>query len=113
MNTLGVQDLVVEIGVEHRLRPLESRDERRFASWPILGFRLLAPLGRNDNQPARATLYTRTSAVGRNLGGLLNFVACSNEYASLMSTGSLHARPKKEIPTGRPKTNPAGTVTLG
>ena len=27
--------------------------------------------------------------------------------------GSLQARPKNEMPTGRPKTNPAGTVMCG
>ena len=30
-----------------------------------------------------------------------------------MSTGSLQARPKNEMPTGRPKTNPIGTVMWG
>ena len=40
-------------------------------------------------------------------------VACSNAYANLISAGSLHARPKNEIPTGNPKTSPAGTLILG
>jgi hypothetical protein len=52
-------------------------------------------------------------AVGRNSGDFRNFVACSNAYASLISVGSLQALPKKEMPTGRPKKYPAGTVTLG
>src|ERR1022692_4065261 len=60
------------------------------------------------------TSYAFNSTVGKNFGAFLTFVACSNEYASLMSTPSLHARPKNEIPTGSaPHANPAGTVTLG
>jgi len=31
-------------------------------------------------------------------------VACSNEYAILISVGSFHARPKNEMPIGRPNT---------
>src|SRR5580692_5084993 len=58
--------------------------------------------------------YALSSIVGKNFGDVLTFVACSNEYASLISTPSLHARPKNEIPTGSaPNANPAGTVTLG
>src|SRR4249920_3476402 len=54
------------------------------------------------------------SIVGRNFGAFRTFVACSKEYASLMSVPSLQARPKNEIPTGSAsKANPAGTVTLG
>jgi len=34
-------------------------------------------------------------------------------YASLIKVGSLQARPKKEIPTGKPRMKPAGTVMLG
>ena len=56
---------------------------------------------------------TRTSVTGRNRGGLRCFVACSKAYASFRSTGSLQARPKNDIPTGRPNTDPAGTVMLG
>jgi hypothetical protein len=59
----------------------------------------------------RALLYTSTCA--KNRGVLRNFVACSYPYASLINTGSLHARPKKEIPTGKPHTNPAVTLMLG
>jgi hypothetical protein len=53
------------------------------------------------------------SAVAKNFGGFRKSVACSNAYANLSNVGSLHARPKKDIPTGNPDTNPAGTVTLG
>ncbi len=41
---------------------------------------------------------------GANVGGWRCFVACSYAYASLISVGSLHARPKNDIPTGRPRT---------
>jgi sporulation protein YlmC with PRC-barrel domain len=51
--------------------------------------------------------------LGRNAGGFLTFVSCSNPYAILISVGSLHARPKNEMPTGSPKTNPAGTLIFG
>src|SRR6202521_5710939 len=39
-------------------------------------------------------------------GGRRTFVACSKEYASLISVASLHAGPKKESPTGSPWTKP-------
>jgi hypothetical protein len=52
-------------------------------------------------------------SVGKNRGGFLAWIDCSNPYAIFSSVGSLHARPKKEIPTGKPKTNPAGTVISG
>jgi len=55
----------------------------------------------------------QTSAVVKNFGGLRECVACSKAYANFSSAGSLHARPKNEMPTGNPKTNPAGTVMLG
>src|SRR6266404_2144686 len=42
------------------------------------------------------------SIVGRKRGFCRAFVSCSNEYAILNNVGSLHARPKKEIPTGSP-----------
>ena len=51
--------------------------------------------------------------LGKNLGAWRAFVACSNEYASLISVGSLQARPKNEIPTGRPEIKPAVTLMLG
>src|SRR2546427_4691806 len=57
--------------------------------------------------------YLFSSTLGKNCGDLRNFVACSNAYASLISVGSLHARPKNEIPTGRPKAKPAGTLMFG
>ena len=46
-------------------------------------------------------------------GDLLAKVVCSKAYASPSRAGSLHAEPKKEIPTGSPATNPAGTVICG
>src|ERR1051325_1379268 len=52
-------------------------------------------------------------SVGRNVGGLRTFVACSNAKARLTSFGSEKARPMKVIPTGSPKLKPAGTVTSG
>ena len=51
--------------------------------------------------------------LGKNSGRFLAIVACSNAYANLISVGSLQARPKNAIPTGKPATNPAGTVMLG
>src|SRR5574337_959742 len=51
--------------------------------------------------------------LGRNLGGFRTWVACSKAYASLISLGSCHAPAKNEMPTGNPKTNPAGTVMCG
>src|SRR6202050_4156564 len=51
--------------------------------------------------------------LSKNPGGLRALVTCSNAYASLISVGSLHALPKNEIPTGKPATNPAGTVMWG
>jgi len=48
------------------------------------------------------TSFSYASACAKNRGALRNFVACSNANASLISTGSLHARPKNEIPTGKP-----------
>jgi hypothetical protein len=42
------------------------------------------------------------STCSKNRGAFRNFVACSKPYASLIKTGSLHARPKNEMPTGKP-----------
>jgi len=42
------------------------------------------------------------STWSKNRGAFRNFVACSKPYASLIKTGSLHARPKNEMPTGKP-----------
>src|SRR3954469_12410606 len=53
------------------------------------------------------------SADGRNVGALRCFVACSYAYASLISVGSLHARPKNDKPTGRALASPIGTVMCG
>src|SRR5437870_3388197 len=44
------------------------------------------------------------SAVVKNLGGLRACVACSNAKAMLISLASCWAPPKKEIPSGSPKT---------
>src|SRR6185369_89271 len=70
------------------------------------------------HQPAGGTTpqkrYWRVrSEVGVNAGGRRCFVACSYAYASLISSGSLQARPKNEIPTGKPRKKPAGTVMCG
>ena len=51
--------------------------------------------------------------VGKNRGGLRAWVSCSKAYASLSRVGSLQARPKNEMPIGRPKASPAGTVIFG
>jgi hypothetical protein len=52
-------------------------------------------------------------AVGKNLGGRRLVDACSYAYANAISFASLQARPMNEIPIGRPRTSPAGTVTFG
>lgn len=52
----------------------------------------------------RSRYQRYSSAVGRNFGAWRTRVACSKAYAMRMRTGSLHARPEKEIPTGRPRT---------
>jgi len=41
----------------------------------------------------------RSLAVLKNFGGFLSLVACSKAYPNLRRVGSLHWRPKKEIPT--------------
>lgn len=56
---------------------------------------------------------THNFNVGKNRGGLRVWIVCSKLYAIFSSVGSLQARPKKLIPTGKPKTNPAGTVISG
>ena len=48
-----------------------------------------------------------------NVGGRRARLACSNAKAMRSSVGSLHARPKNDMPTGSPDTKPAGTVMLG
>ena len=53
------------------------------------------------------------SSVGKNCGGRRALVSCSKAKAMDRSFGSLQARPKKDMPTGKPNTNPAGTVMLG
>src|SRR3546814_355685 len=50
---------------------------------------------------------------GRKRGGFRALVACSNEYASSTSRGSLHAGPMNTTPTGKPWLSPIGTVMLG
>jgi hypothetical protein len=51
--------------------------------------------------------------VGKNRGACRAFVVCSKANARRMSVGSLHARPKNDIPTGKPEMNPAVTLILG
>src|SRR5690606_7925093 len=87
--------------------------------------RLLAARGPTRlRDPATAACVTRRSrpaivpavhgvTVGGKRGGLRALVACSNEYASSTSRGSLHAGPMNTIPTGRPWLSPIGTVMLG
>ena len=62
---------------------------------------------------AKANQLTHSFRVGKNLGGLRPWIVCSSPNAIFSRVGSLHARPKNEIPTGKPKTNPAGTVISG
>ena len=51
---------------------------------------------------------------GAEAGGRLCLVACSYEYASPMSVGSLHARPNNVTPAGSsPRVYPIGTVMAG
>jgi len=52
-NTPGVQDLLDEVVVSHRLCSLGSGGKWKRAIWPISGFRLFASLGRNDSQGAQ------------------------------------------------------------
>jgi len=70
-----------------------------------------------EGQARRGKLAVRGgnywATVGMNCGAFLALVSCSNPYAILNSVGSLHARPKNEMPTGKPKMNPAGTVISG
>ena len=69
--------------------------------------------GRNNHHVWSPGPHACRSAAGMNLGGRRCFVACSNAYAIFMSAGSLHALPKNEIPIGKPKTKPAGTLMFG
>src|SRR4029077_12771114 len=55
-----------------------------------------------DDKAVLSAAFTYGSTCAKNRGGLRNFVACSKAYASLINTGSLHARPKNEMPTGKP-----------
>ena len=54
-----------------------------------------------------------SGSVDRNSGLVLAGTPASKPEASLISVGSLHARPMNEIPTGSPNGVPAGTVTMG
>src|ERR1700682_673001 len=84
------------------------------AAWklrPVDGPTLLDPRKKLDAH--LRFFYPFTSILAKNRGAFLAFVACSNPYASRINTGSLHARPKNEIPTGKPNTNPAGTLMFG
>ena len=57
----------------------------------------------------------RAGTVSANVGRLCAriCVAASKPEASLIKVGSLNAVPKKLIPSGAPKTIPAGTCTMG
>src|SRR5262245_26882722 len=59
------------------------------------------------------SVYTEDGIVVRKRGGRRALVACSKANAMRNNLGSVQARPKNEIPTGRPNTKPAGTVMLG
>jgi hypothetical protein len=72
-------------------RSLELRNGRRHLS-PACRFL------RNDSPRGHPS-----SAVARNLGTFLTFVACSKANASLISVGSLQAGPMNERPMGRPR----------
>jgi len=74
--------------------------------------KFIASLEQHQLQNARESM-SQIFALAKNCGGVRAFVACSKAYANRMSTASDHARPKNDIPTGKPKTNPAGTVMLG
>ena len=54
-----------------------------------------------------------TTAVGKNSGSRRALVTASKSAASASSLASLQGLPTKDRPTGRPKKNAAGTVTLG
>src|SRR3990172_7096474 len=66
-----------------------------------------------NKEEGKPVFYMVRFAVGRNLGCLRNCVACSKAYANLISVGSCQALEKNEMPTGRPKIYPAGTVIWG
>ena len=57
----------------------------------------------------------RAGTVSANVGRLCarTRVAASKPEASLIKVGSLNAVPKKLMPSGAPKTIPAGTCTIG
>ena len=57
----------------------------------------------------------RAGTVSANVGKLCarTRVAASKPEASLIKVGSLNAVPKKLMPSGAPKTIPAGTCTIG
>ena len=52
-------------------------------------------------------------SVDRNPGFCLALVTASNPDANLIRVGSLNAEAKNDIPTGTPKTIPAGTLMFG
>ena len=78
---------------------------------PLSAGGLARPVGRATVVP----WMLLNGTVGANVGRFLarTWVAASNPDASLISVGSLKAVPKKLIPSGTPKTIPAGTWTIG
>ena len=93
------------------------------------GRRVFLSVGRHRRYPRRhrgRDLYWWLEAMGvvdqtdcyvgkvaKYVGGRRTFVACSNEYASLIRLDSSNGRPMNVMPTGRPNEKPAGTVTSG
>lgn len=62
---------------------------------------------------ARILHYNPVSIVAKNRGARLARTACSKANASRSSVPSWNAPLKKDMPTGNPKINPAGTVICG
>src|SRR5947207_1571790 len=61
----------------------------------------------------RGGVLAQNVSVGMNRGGRRARDACSNAYPRLSSRDSDCARPMNEMPTGRAKTKPIGTVSVG
>ena len=72
-------------------------------------FRFRAELKINDK--GNSGMYVRSAKVPAFTGGYE--IQVNSTHTDPIKTGSLHARPKNEIPTGRPRKNPAGTVMCG